>query len=450
MSERILVIDDDPGMLRLLSMRLGAVGYQVSEAENVEQARARLTVEAPHLVISDVRLPDGDGLALFDEIHAGNPVLPVILLTAHGTIPDAVAATSRGVFSYLTKPFDSQALLDKVTQALALAPPAGDGVAAWNNGIVSRSARMAEMLAQARMVAGRDASVLIQGESGTGRQLLASVIHQASARAGGPFIVVNCGAIPEQLLESELFGHPSGSANGASASRGGLFEVAAKGTLVFDEIDEMPLPLQAMLVRVLQERDVRPTDGGPGIPIDVRIVSTTRQDLDAALGAGRFREDLYYLLNVVRLVVPPLEQRREDIPLLAAQFLAGLAEKYRKNVSGFAPDAMEALVAADWPGNVRQLFNVVEQVCALATAQLIPLTLVQRALRAPTLQSLTYAKAKERFERDYLIQLLKLTDGNVSDAAKLADRNRTKFYSLLQRHALTPGLFRTGAGEIEK
>ena len=444
MTERILLVDDDVSMLRLLSMRLNAAGYKVSEAENAEQARARLQIDPPQLVISDVRLPDGDGLSLFDEIHASHPVLPVILLTAHGTIPDAVAATSRGVFDYLTKPFDSQALLEKVRQALTVTAPAQDESGLlWSREIISRSTRMAELLGEARLVATSDASVLIQGASGTGKELLARAMHGASPRASGPFIAVNCGAIPEQLLETELFGQSTAAAGGAGHE--GLFQAAAGGTLFLDEIEDMPLPLQAKLVSVMQESAHGLSAGNA--PAGVRILSATRQNLDEARAQGRFREDLYYLLNVVRLVLPPLEQRREDIPLLAGHFLASLAAKYRREVKGFAPDALDALVNAEWPGNVRQLYNVVEQVCALATTPLIPLTLVQRALRAPTMQSLTYAQAKQRFERDYLIQLLKLTDGNVSDAAKLADRNRTKFYSLLQRHGLTPSLFRAAANE---
>jgi two-component system response regulator GlrR len=445
-SARILLVDDDPGMLRLLSMRLSAAGHQVTAVATGEEALARLAIELPQLVISDVRLPNRDGLTLFSEIHALHPVLPVILLTAHGTIPDAVAATSLGVFGYLTKPFDTQALLEKVLQALALSAPVGHGIdaQAWRADIVSRSSRMEALLAEARMVAVGDASVLIQGDSGTGKELLARAIHRASARAHGPFIALNCGAIPEQLLESELFGHVKGAFSGATTNHVGLFQAAAVGTLLLDEIGDMPLALQVKLLRVLQEHAVRPVGSTQTISVDVRIISATHQDLDLAMADGRFREDLYYRLNVVCLKLPSLAERREDIPLLASHFLAHLAGKYRKTVAGFAPDAQEALVQAPWPGNVRQLYNVIEQVCALATAPLVPLTMVQRALRTPALTALTYVEAKQRFERAYLIQLLKLTEGNVSDAAKLADRNRTKFYSLLQRHGLTPSLFRDG------
>jgi two-component system response regulator GlrR len=468
---KVLLVDDDPDLLKLLSMRLSAAGHDVTSVESAEAALTQLAVERPQLVVSDVRLPGRDGLALFDEIRARHPALPVILLTAHGTIPDAVEATARGVFSYLTKPFDGKALLDKVNQALDLPAPmsapadaALGGDESWRGAIVSRSNSMADLLAEARMVAQSDASVLISGESGSGKELLAQAIHRASPRASKPFVAVNCGAIPEALLESELFGHVKGSFTGAVSNHRGLFVAADGGTLFLDEIGDMPPALQVKLLRVLQERCVRPVGATQAVPVDVRILSATNRDLDAAMAQGQFREDLYYRLNVVSLRLPSLAERREDIPLLANHFIAQLneryggerngsekhgSEKYVKRVNGFAPDAMKALTTASWPGNVRQLHNVVEQVCALTTTPLISLALVQRALRVPTVEVLSYAAARERFERDYLVGLLKLTDGNAADAARLAERNRTEFYRLLQKHGLTPGKFRTdpAAGE---
>jgi two-component system, NtrC family, response regulator GlrR len=441
---RLLVVDDDADMLRLLSMRLTSAGYHVSTAGSAEAALAQLEVQRPQLVLSDVRLPGRDGLALFDQIHARHPSLPVILLTAHGTIPDAVAATSRGVFTYLTKPYDSKELLEKIAQALAVSAPAAgpaDVDEAWRGDIISRSSRMADLLAEARLVAQSDASVLLRGDSGAGKELLARAIHQASPRARRPFIAVNCGAIPEALLESELFGHVKGAFTDAVANHKGLFLAADGGTLLLDEIGDMPPALQVKLLRVLQERAVRPVGSSQSQQVDVRIISATHRDLDAAMAAGQFRQDLYYRLNVVSLTLPTLAERREDIPLLANHFLNKLAAKYGRRLSGFAPEALKALVTAPWPGNVRQLYNVVEQVCALATTPLVPLALVQRALRVPSVQVLSYAEAKRRFERDYLVGLLKLTDGNVADAARLAERNRTEFYRLLQKHELTPGHF---------
>ncbi|MDI1275698.1 sigma 54-interacting transcriptional regulator [Polaromonas sp.] len=443
----LLVVDDDADMLRLLTMRLTAAGYRVSAVGSAEAALTQLEIERPQLVLSDVRLPGKDGLALFDEIRSQHPSLPVILLTAHGTIPDAVEATERGVFTYLTKPFDGKGLEGKIAQALALSAPVPSAPAgespAWQSGFISRSSRMAETLAEARMVAQSDASVMLRGESGTGKELLAQAIHQASPRAARPFIAVNCGAIPEALLESELFGHVKGAFTDASSNHKGLFQAAEGGTLLLDEIGDMPLALQVKLLRVLQERSVRPLGSSQSIPVDVRILSATHRDLDAAMAEGQFRTDLYYRLNVVTLTLPPLSERREDIALLANHFLVKLAGKYGKRLSGFAPEAIKALNTAAWPGNVRQLYNVVEQVCALASTPLIPLTLIQRALRSPSVQVLTLAEARQRFEREYLVGLLKLTDGNVADAARLADRNRTEFYRLLQKHSLTPGHFKT-------
>lgn len=445
----LLVVDDDADMLRLLTMRLTAAGYRVSAVSSAEAALSQLDIERPQLVLSDVRLPGKDGLALFDEIRSQHPSLPVILLTAHGTIPDAVEATERGVFTYLTKPFDGKGLLDKIAQALALSAPApvvqAGQAPVWQSGFISRSSRMAETLAEARMVAQSDASVMLRGESGTGKELLAQAIHQASPRAAHPFIAVNCGAIPEALLESELFGHVKGAFTDASANHKGLFQAAEGGTLLLDEIGDMPLALQVKLLRVLQERVVRPLGSSQSIPVNVRILSATHRDLDAAMAEGQFRSDLYYRLNVVTLTLPPLSERREDIALLANHFLVKLAEKYGKRLSGFAPEALKALSTAAWPGNVRQLYNVVEQVCALASTPLIPLTLIQRALRSPSVQVLTLAEARQRFEREYLVGLLKLTDGNVADAARLADRNRTEFYRLMQKHSLTPGHFKADA-----
>lgn len=449
MAAHVLIVDDDTDLLRLLAMRLTAAGYRVSSAESAEDALAQIAVARPQLVISDVQLPGADGLQLFETIRAQHAALPVILLTAHGTIPDAVEATSRGVFTYLTKPFDGKQLLEQVAHALALAAPAAAGPAepaAWRAGIVSHSARMEEVLAEALLVAKSDASVLIRGESGTGKELLAQALHRASRRTARPFVAVNCSAIPETLLESELFGHVKGAFTGATQNHRGLFQAADGGTLFLDEIGDMPPALQVKLLRVLQERSVRPVGANQTVPIDVRILSATHRDLDAMLADGSFREDLFYRLNVVSLQLPTLAERREDIPLLAQHFLNTLATRHGRRIRGFAPDALRALATAAWPGNVRQLHNVVEQVCALATAPLIPLTLVQRALRTPGVQVLSFAEARQRFERDYLVGLLKLTDGQVADAARLAERNRTEFYRLLQKHGLTPGRFRSDGG----
>ncbi|HSP00755.1 MAG TPA: sigma 54-interacting transcriptional regulator [Thioalkalivibrio sp.] len=444
----ILLVDDDEGLLRLLSMRLNAAGHEIKAVTSAEEALAVLSQIQPRLVITDLRRGGMDGMALFETIHRDQPALPIIILTAHGTIPDAVEATHRGVFGFLTKPFDSQTLLDYVARALRLTGTGGEGseggedTGDWRAGIISRSAVMEESLRQARLVAESESNVLIQSESGTGKELLAWAVHRASRRASGPFVAVNCSAIPEALLESELFGHSKGSFTGATQSRKGLFESADGGTLFMDEVGDMPLAFQAKLLRVLQEGEVRPVGTNHSVPVDVRVVSATHRDLEQAVEDGDFRADLFYRLNVVRLDLPPLRDRRDDIPLLARHFLARANERNGRQVEGFAPDAMEALMAAPWPGNVRQLQNVVEQSCALCTTGSVPASLVQRALRSAPGELPPLAQARDRFERDYLEELLRITGGNVSNAAKLAGRNRTEFYKLLKRHRLEPEMFR--------
>jgi len=298
------------------------------------------------------------------------------------------------------------------------------------------------VLAKAKLVAATDASILIIGESGTGKELLAQALHNASARREHAFVAINCGAMPEHLLESELFGHVKGAFTGAVRDNKGLFQSADKGTLFLDEIGDMPLPLQVKLLRVLQEKRVRPVGATQNFDVDVRVVSATHRDIEAEMREGRFREDLYYRLNVVTLRLPPLAERREDIPLLAAHFLAALVRKYGKTVNAIAPDALELLVSAAWPGNVRQLYNVIEQTVALCSTPLVPANLVQQAIQHQQTEFASFEQARKHFERDYLTRLLKITAGNVTQAAKLAQRNRTEFYKLLQRHELNPAIFK--------
>jgi two-component system response regulator GlrR len=301
---------------------------------------------------------------------------------------------------------------------------------------------MENVLAKARLIAANDASVLICGESGTGKELLAQAIHNASSRREQPFVAINCGAMPEHLLESELFGHVKGAFTGAVRDHKGLFQTADKGTLLLDEIGDMPQLLQVKLLRVLQEKQVRPVGATQSFDIDVRIISSTHRVIETEMAEGRFRADLFYRLNVVALNLPPLTERREDIPLLAGHFLAMLAEKYNKSIKGIAAEGLELLVSATWPGNVRQLYNVIEQAVALCNAPLVPLTLVQQAIQHQQREFASFEQARKQFEREYLTRLLKITAGNVAQAARLAQRNRTEFYKLLQRHDLAPALFK--------
>ena len=443
---RILIVDDDPDILRLLTFRLEGADYAVESADSAERALARLSVAMPQLVITDLRMSGMDGMALFENIHKSNPTLPVIILTAHGTIPDAVAATQRGVFGYLTKPFDSKELLQQVEKAVSVSggrTEQADGETEWRTEIITRSLAVESILGKAKLVAASDASVLVRGESGTGKELLARAIHKASPRAAKPFVAINCGAIPEQLLESELFGRMKGSFTGAARDYKGLFQAAEGGTVFLDEIGDMPLALQVKLLRVLQDKEIRPIGTTQSSPVDVRIISATHRNLEEAIKAGTFREDLYYRLNVVSFALPALCERREDVPVLATHFLSQLAERYKKPLNGFASEAMEILVKASWPGNVRELYNVVEQAVALSTTSIITPALVDSAMRGQSAELSSFESARSEFERDYLAKLLKITGGNVTQAAKLAKRNRTEFYKLLQRHHLDPKLFKT-------
>lgn len=438
----ILVVDDDAALRELITLRLEANGFKVDAVDSGEAALAQLARRRPDAVLTDMQMAGMDGMALFRAIHARDPMLPVVVLTAHGSIPDAVAATQHGLFGYLTKPYDAPTLIDLLKRATRLAGTHSDSRDdTWRNEIVTTSPAMEALLAEARLAAQSEASLLIQGESGTGKELLARAIHRASPRHGKPFVAINCGAIPAELLESELFGHVKGAFTGAGRDHSGLFLSAEGGTVFLDEIGDMPAPLQVKLLRVLQEGEVRPVGAVETREVDVRILSATHCNLEEAVASGEFREDLYYRLNVVTLTLPPLRDRREDIPLLARHFLSELTEKYRRHINGFAPEALEMLVAADWPGNIRQLHNVLEQCCALCTTSTVPATLVARALRDKPAEIQPLAEARTAFERDYLITLLKLTRGQVSEVARLAGRNRTEVYRLLQRHGLTPALF---------
>jgi two-component system response regulator GlrR len=443
----LLLVDDDPDLLRLLAIRLKANGYDVNAVDSAQRALASIAASRPDLVLTDLRMEGMDGMALFDEIQGAYPGLPVIILTAHGTIPDAVGAVKRGVFGYLTKPYDADELLQHVVRALTLHGASGTTQAGvgqlWREDIVTRSSLMEDLLAKAQRVAAGDASVLIQGDSGSGKELLARAIHRASPRANQPFIAINCGAIPETLLESELFGHTKGSFTGAIADQRGLFVAAEKGTLFLDEIGDMPLPLQVKLLRVIETREVRPIGATRSTPIDVRIISATHRDLVREKDNGTFREDLYYRLNVVTLKLPSLDERPEDIALLADHFLKKLAPRYGRDKAAFSPEALELLVKAKWPGNVRQLYNVVEQSIALCPTEIIPQTFVEQAIQVEMHEMTSFEDARKRFERDYLTRILKLTHGSVTQAARLARRNRTEFYKLLQRHGIEAAVFKS-------
>ncbi|MGH8444062.1 MAG: sigma-54-dependent transcriptional regulator, partial [Solimonas sp.] len=413
---QILLVDDDAKLLRVMTLRLEAEGYGVVAAADGHEALQRLDEHRPQMVLADLRMPGIDGIELLSRIQGRHPSLPVAILSAHGDIPEAVRATHAGAVDFLTKPVDRERLLACIERHVDDGTTAGN---TWARGIVTRSASMRTVLDDAQRIARTESAVLITGASGTGKEVLARALHGASSRSKGPFVAINCTAVPAELLESELFGHRKGSFTGAHADHPGLFRAAHGGTVFLDEIGDMPNGLQAKLLRVLQEREVRPVGETRTIPVNVRVLSATHCDLEAYVQDGRFREDLFYRLNVVRLRLPALEERREDIAMLVTHRL----EQLRSNGAPrrvFAPDAMELLAAAAWPGNVRQLFNVVEQSVALAPSRVIGVALVRKCLGETNVGLATFDEARDEFARNYLRQLLELSGGNISRAARLA------------------------------
>ncbi|MCU0836286.1 MAG: sigma 54-interacting transcriptional regulator [Chromatiaceae bacterium] len=442
-SPRLLVVDDDRDHLALVERWLTLAGFDVTGAESGETALAVLEAQRPDLVITDLVMTGIDGIRLLREIHRHDPVMPVIIMSGQAGIPDAVKATHLGASAFLTKPIQREALIAEVGQALSAHSSAqGGGVDGFAPKLVHRSQLMAELLGRARLVAAVDTTVLITGETGTGKEVLAEAIHAGSPRAEAPFVAINCSALPEELLESELFGHEKGAFTGAVNRHEGLFQAADGGTLFLDEIGDMPLALQAKLLRVLQDFKVRPVGSTRAIPVDVRIISATHHNLEQLVEQGDFREDLFYRLSVVPLHMPSLRERREDIPLLVDHFLRKVAGRTGRRAKRFAPDALRHLIGADLPGNVRQLQNLVEQCSVLSPSDIIPVALTAQALREKPAQIPSLDEAKQAFERRYLIGVLRAAEGNITIAARLAGRNRTEFYKLLGRHNLDPTRFR--------
>jgi two-component system, NtrC family, response regulator GlrR len=444
---RILLVDDDEDLLHLVSVRLRASGYQVRAVNSGEDALVQVGIFQPDAVVTDLKMAGMDGMALFEAIQDQNLGLPVIILTANGTISDAVTATRQGVFSYLEKPVAAEVLLGSLekalTHSLIVSGTAGaPAMEQWRSKIISRSPLMDQVLKQAKAAASADSNILIQGETGTGKEELAVAVHRASIRHKKPFIAFNCAAIPEALLESELFGHVAGAFTGARRANPGLFQAANGGTVFLDEIGDMPLTAQAKVLRVLELREVRPVGAVATVPVDIRVIAATHHSLASKVAQGDFREDLFYRLNVLTLEVPALRQRREDILPLAEHFCRAFAERNDRLPARFTPEAAELLLSVSWPGNVRQLCNIAEQCSVLTTTPLISRSLVERALRFRPQRLLGLNQARDQFEFDYLVRMLNLTQGNISLAARLAERNRSEFYNLLKKHGLDPARFR--------
>lgn len=446
--ERILVVDDDPSLLTLLKMRLRSMGFVVTACGCGGEALTHAQEEPYDFAILDLRLPDVDGLDLMEELHQHQTNLPVLILTAHGCIPNAVQAMKKGAYGYLTKPFEDKELQESIDKALTTKRMSEEihrlqllvNELYGLDNVVARSPQMHSVLQQVARVAKTDTTICISGETGTGKEVIARVIHCNSPRASKPFMAVNCAAIPETLFESELFGHMKGAFTGAHQNKRGLIHSADKGTLFLDEIGEMPLSLQGKLLRAIQNREILPVGGQVPIKVDVRILAATNKDLLQAVQEGRFREDLYYRIQVVPLHLPPLRERREDIPSLAQFFLKRNAEHHGKPMKGFSPEAMQSLLIHAWPGNVRELENMIERAVVMSpqetiSEEFLPV-LPKEATQSGSLQPLT--EAKEAFERDYLRDLLRATQGNISRASQIAGRYRADFYKLLKKYGLHP------------
>ncbi len=473
----VLVIDDDHEMCELLALRLEHHGYRVTTEHSRRGALEVLEREVVDTALVDLRLEGESGLDVLMDFQQRSIDLPVIILTAHGTIDGAVEAMQRGAYGFLTKPFDDHELLQKLEHAVSEVGLRREveglrrivGQRSEVNRLLGTSARIESVRSLLGRIAPSNASVLIMGESGTGKEVAARSIHQLSPRCAAPFIGVNCGALPPQLLESELFGYKRGAFTGADRDKEGLFAAADGGTLFLDEIGEAPPDVQVKLLRVLEERAFVPVGATQPVEVDVRIVAATNRDLALEVQQGTFREDLFYRLHVVPIRMPPLRERREDIPLLAELFLSRAAAQHKMHQAHLSHDALAVLLDHDWPGNIRELANVVQGAALLSTDG----TLRAPHVKAVLPRSLTAAEpsgdeadghvpissavarvldagaalppmrvARDAFDRAYIEEALRRTHGNVSAAAKLSGRNRTDFHDLVRRHAIDVSSFR--------
>ncbi|MDY6991389.1 MAG: sigma 54-interacting transcriptional regulator [Pseudomonadota bacterium] len=439
---RILVVDDDPVILTMLSAWLEEAEYEVKTSESGTEAMSQLSIFEPHLVITDLRMEGMDGIALLKEIQRYNSVLPVIMFSGSAQIVDAVKATHQGVFEFLTKPVNPEDLFRSVRAALTHVGTNAKQETEFAPEMIHRSNLMTTLLKQAQRVARTRSSVSIGGATGTGKELLARAIHRASPRSGEVFLAINCGALSEQLLESELFGHEKGAFTGAVRKNLGLFQAAHGGTLFLDEIGDMPASLQVKLLRVLQEGKVKPVGAIDSIDVDVRIISATHRNLEIAVKRGEFRQDLFYRLNVIPLYMPSLTERREDIPLLIDHFLSAQSKKEGRELPRFSPEALEYMISMPWPGNVRQLQNVVEQCTVLSASPVIPKSLVEQALCDQSSNSFqTLKQARREFDQHYLNRVLRMVEGDISHAAQIAGCERSEFEQLLAEHHINPTHF---------
>jgi two-component system, NtrC family, response regulator AtoC len=448
----ILVVEDEPKMQRLLELNLSGEGYSVQSATDAESALKLLRQEKIDLVLTDLRLPGMDGLEFLQAVKRANAHLPVIMMTAYGTVETAVEAMKAGASDYVLKPFSIEEIKLLVRKELDIHRLREENISLREalgkrfefRNIVARSARMQEVLATVERVAATNSTVLLGGESGVGKDLIARAIHQHSRRASGPFVKINCTAIPENLLESELFGYEKGAFTGAVTSKPGKFELADKGTIFLDEIGDVPPAIQVKLLRVLQEREFERLGGTKTLKVDVRVVAATNQDLRAALEQGTFREDLYYRLNVVPISIPPLREHKEDIPYLVDHFIERFGRDSGKSIEAVTPAALKLLMDFHWPGNVRELENILERAVALSTGTTIDAADIRLDLspsKAPReaagpVPFPPEGMTLEQFEDEIINEAVRRANGNKSQAARLLGLSRNALRYRLSKMGL--------------
>jgi two-component system response regulator GlrR len=441
----LLVVDDDPTLLELLRMRLESADYGVTTAQEEKGAITAAKGQSFDLSIVDLKLGQGNGISLMEEIHSISPDMPIIILTAHGSIESAVEAMRRGAYSYLTKPFEPQDLFFQIEKALENRRLTSEvkrlqGLLEEKYDfahIVARSGKMKAVLEMVSRIAKTESTVYVHGESGTGKELIAKAIHLASERRNKPFVAINCAALPEALLESQLFGHEKGAFTGAVRSTKGLFTQAHEGTIFLDEIGDMPLAIQAKLLRVLQEQQFYSVGGEKPLNVDVRVIVATQKNLEDQVKRGLFREDLFYRIHVIPILLPPLRERKEEIPFLVEHFLQKFSQRMKKEIKGLAPQALQKLMLYEWPGNVRELENTVEYAVAMSQEDVISADSILPARTVESPEPIKPLKeARDDFERGYLAHILKLSGGKVTQAAQMAGKYRADFYDLLKKHGL--------------
>jgi two-component system, NtrC family, response regulator GlrR len=448
--DKILIVDDDKNILKVIRMRLEAEGYEVDTAMQAKSACKLANETAFGMALVDLKLGKADGIELMEVLHQANPALPVIILTAHGSIDSAVDAMKKGAYSYITKPFDYQDLLIKIRNCIEKSKLSEEiehlrtlvrDRYGFDN-IIGRSEKMQRILDKVAQAAQSDSTVYIEGESGTGKELIAKALHVASNRKDHRFVAVNCAAIPETLLESELFGYEKGAFTGATTSREGLFARAQGGTFFMDEISEMPLAMQTKLLRVIQEKEVLPVGGSRPFKLDVRLIASSNRNLEEEVQEGNFREDIFYRIHVIVIHLPPLRERKEDIPLLADFFLKKFTKNSSKKIKGISPAALQKMIQYDWPGNVRELENSIESAVAMATQGIIPEELILQARNIKRAPLASFKEAKAEFEKNYLLELIETAGGNMSRAADISGKYRADLYELFRKHDLKPSDFR--------